>query len=111
MSLREHFPGLLEAMSEETMSGITPIEVAIRQHQSDLDNAERISFDHYDDEHMRAILPERLVAPMQALLLTRREIIDAERLGCLNKERALEWLRKDADALLQACKELWAESE
>jgi hypothetical protein len=63
----------------------------------------------YDEEHLGQIVPARLVKPLQDLMLARMQINAAERIEALNKERALEWLRKDTDAVYEALKLLWSE--
>lgn len=66
-------------------------------------------FNEDDDYHLRQIVPDRLVKPLMELLSTLRQINGAERIEGLNKERALDWLRRDTEAVRQALLELWAD--
>ena len=66
-------------------------------------------FSEYDEEHLRHIVPDRLVKPLQQLMLGRMQINAADGIGGLDKVKALEWLRKDTEALYEALKLLWSE--
>jgi hypothetical protein len=65
-------------------------------------------FDEYDDDHVAQVVGKELAPSLQRLFLTLAEIRNVERIEALNKDRALEWLRRDAERLLLACKEEWA---
>jgi hypothetical protein len=60
-------------------------------------------FDESDDSDISAIAPYELVEPIGELLRIRSQIEAAERIGGLNKERALDWLRPELDRLYRAC--------
>lgn len=61
-------------------------------------------FDEWDEDQFKQFLPSELVKPVQRLLLLRRDINSAERIGGLNKDRALAAALDDLDELYSACK-------
>jgi hypothetical protein len=83
------------------------VSADIREKQRLEDSASNESFDYYEDDHMKQILPERLRQPIQDLLSTANQISMADAIGGLNAEKALEWLRRDALAILEGCRDQW----
>jgi hypothetical protein len=83
------------------------VSADLREKQRLEDSASNESFDYYEDEHLKQILPERLRKPIQDLLSTANQISMADAMGGLNKEKALEWLRRDALAILEGCRDQW----
>jgi hypothetical protein len=83
------------------------VSADLREKQRLEDAASNESFDYYEDDHMKQILPERLRQPIQDLLSTANQIRMADAIGGLNKEKALEWLRQDVLKVLEGCRDQW----
>jgi hypothetical protein len=83
------------------------VSADIRAHHARMNHAEPESFDYFDEDHMKQILPERLRDPIQQLLSTANQISMADAIGGLNKEKALEWLRQDVLKVLEGCRDQW----
>jgi hypothetical protein len=83
------------------------VSADLREKQRLEDSASNESFDYYEDDHMKQILPERLREPIQQLLSTANQISMADAIGGLNKEKALEWLRQDVLKVLEGCRDQW----
>jgi hypothetical protein len=83
------------------------VSADLREKQRLEDAASNESFDYYEDDHMKQILPERLRQPIQDLLSTANQISMADAIGGLNKEKALEWLRQDVLKVLEGCRDQW----
>lgn len=83
------------------------VSADLARHESDLRDAANDAFDEYQEDHIKAVVPSELVKPVMDLLLARREMIMAERIGGLDKARAADQIGEDLDRLRSACVSRW----
>lgn len=82
------------------------VSADIRKYHSDLNHAEPVAFNEYDDVMMRDIVGDHLRKPIQDLLITQsqiRAIRGSFGDDSVNKEKLLESIFAELDALREAC--------
>lgn len=70
------------------------VSADLRRHQREQDQFVEQRFDEFQTEHVAAVVPPELVAPIQALLIARTQVTD-------------EPLRAALDRLHEHCADLW----
>jgi hypothetical protein len=91
------------------MSAITPIEIALRQHQADQDRADSIPFDPFDDDLMHDLCGQ-LAKPIQDLLILERQIRATEDSFGVNAENLAQAVIPLLKTLRAKCAEKWRNS-
>lgn len=76
-------------------------------HEADLRAAPIEQFDSHNDEHVAALVPEKLVHAVHCLLMTRQALQTAEGSFGADPAKVAKWMKADLDRLHTACLEMW----
>lgn len=82
-------------------------DLARHLHAQELAERFPIEFDEFDDDMVKAVAGERLAKPIQALLLTLRQIEQTEGSFGSDAAKVRAALIPDLQALREACKDQW----
>lgn len=95
-------------MDRLPISGNVPAEIAERL--SDVREAPAEIPDFAETEDYAGVVCKALQSPLARFFSTRDQILGIQRIGALNKDKAIEWLLKDLAALERALYQVWSEN-